>query len=112
MACTTEFSLCDVVDLANYLYDLRRLLLASLSVMPAAQPLKIKQEPMTVSLFRGCVQLGEPLQFLDLLMTRQLTSTLRQPPPLPYLMRSVRRTSGFVLARHPLVSGACYTKPI
>jgi hypothetical protein len=32
-----------------------------------------------------------------LLMTRQLISTFRQPP-LPYLMRSVRRTSGFVLA--------------
>src|SRR6266403_2704192 len=35
-----------------------------------------------------------------LLMTRQLISTARQPP-LHYLTRSVRRTSGFVLARHP-----------
>src|SRR5580704_15524138 len=35
-----------------------------------------------------------------LLMTRQLISTFRQPP-LPYLTRSVRRTSGFVLADHP-----------
>src|SRR6266478_2740464 len=35
-----------------------------------------------------------------LLMTRQLISTFRQPP-LHYLTRSVRRTSGFVLARHP-----------
>src|SRR6266852_4752782 len=34
-----------------------------------------------------------------LLMTRQLISTFRQPP-LHYLTRSVRRTSGFVLARH------------
>src|SRR5260370_2733158 len=32
-----------------------------------------------------------------LLMTRQLISTFRQPP-LHYLTRSVRRTSGFVLA--------------
>src|SRR5216683_3069712 len=35
-----------------------------------------------------------------LLMTRQLISTFRQPP-LHYLTRSVRRTSGFVLADHP-----------
>src|SRR5207302_1430407 len=35
-----------------------------------------------------------------LLMTRQLISTARQPP-LHYLTRSVRRTSGFVLADHP-----------
>jgi hypothetical protein len=34
-------------------------------------------------------------------MTRQLISTARQPP-LHYLTRSVRRTSGFVLARNPL----------
>jgi len=34
-----------------------------------------------------------------LLMTRQLISTFRQPP-LNYLTRSVRRTSGFVLADH------------
>src|SRR5216683_1271111 len=34
-----------------------------------------------------------------LLMTRQLISTFRQPP-LHYLTRSVRRTSGFVLADH------------
>src|SRR6266481_2543580 len=34
-----------------------------------------------------------------LLMTRQLISTFRQPP-LHYLTRSVRRTSGFVLARY------------
>src|SRR5215470_5266697 len=33
----------------------------------------------------------------DLLMTRQLISTVRQPP-LHYLTRSVRRTGGFVLA--------------
>ena len=33
-------------------------------------------------------------------MTRQLISTVRQPP-LHYLTRSVRRTSGFVLADHP-----------
>src|SRR6516225_5367352 len=39
-----------------------------------------------------------------LLMTRQLTSTVRQPP-LHYLTRSVRRTSGFVLARHPAAGG-------
>src|SRR5438552_1836972 len=36
-----------------------------------------------------------------LLMTRQLISNFRQPPP-RYLTRSVRRTSGFVLARHPV----------
>src|SRR5437899_12057873 len=35
-----------------------------------------------------------------LLMTRQLISTARQPP-LHYLTRSVRRTSGFVLADQP-----------
>src|SRR6266403_383499 len=35
-----------------------------------------------------------------LLMTRQLISTFRQPP-LHYLTRSVRRTSGFVLADNP-----------
>src|ERR1700751_928161 len=35
-----------------------------------------------------------------LLMTRQLISTVRRPP-LHYLTRSVRRTSGFVLADHP-----------
>src|SRR5258708_38520964 len=35
-----------------------------------------------------------------LLMTRQLISTFRQPP-LHYLTRSVRRSSGFVLARDP-----------
>src|SRR5258708_25377937 len=35
-----------------------------------------------------------------LLMTRQLISTARQPP-LHYLTRSVRRTSGFVLADDP-----------
>src|SRR6266404_8068909 len=35
-----------------------------------------------------------------LLMTRQLISTFRQSP-LHYLTRSVRRTSGFVLADHP-----------
>src|SRR5882762_8112827 len=35
-----------------------------------------------------------------LLMTRQLISTFRQPP-LHYLTRSVRRTSGFVQADHP-----------
>src|SRR5258708_17083450 len=34
-----------------------------------------------------------------LLMARQLISTARQPP-LHYLTRSVRRTSGFVLADH------------
>src|SRR4029077_10981365 len=39
-----------------------------------------------------------------LLMTRQPTSTVRQPP-LHYLTRSVRRTSGFVLADHPGVIG-------
>jgi len=33
-------------------------------------------------------------------MTRQPISTVRQPP-LHYFTRSVRRTSGFVLARHP-----------
>ena len=33
-------------------------------------------------------------------MTRQLISTARQRP-LHYLTRSVRRTSGFVLARYP-----------
>src|SRR4030095_6584006 len=37
-----------------------------------------------------------------LLMTRQPTSTVRQPP-LHYLTRSVRRTSGFVLADNPEV---------
>src|SRR6266850_2760753 len=37
-----------------------------------------------------------------LLMTRQLISTFRQPS-LPYLTRSVRRTSGFVLAGYPEV---------
>jgi len=36
-------------------------------------------------------------------MTRQLISTARQPP-LHYLTRSVRRTSGFVLAESYLVS--------
>src|SRR5436309_8277971 len=35
-----------------------------------------------------------------LLMTRQLISTFRQPP-LHYLTRSVRRTSGFVLTDNP-----------
>src|SRR6266853_3194287 len=39
-----------------------------------------------------------------LLMTRQLISIHRQPP-LHYLTRSVRRTSGFVLARYPLAIG-------
>src|ERR1700747_783377 len=39
-----------------------------------------------------------------LLMTRQLISTVRQPP-LHYLTRSVRRTSGFVLADHTAVVG-------
>src|SRR6202030_1572697 len=39
-----------------------------------------------------------------LLMTRQLISTFRQPP-LHYLTRSVRRTSGFVLAHNPLQMG-------
>src|SRR5947209_17771872 len=38
-----------------------------------------------------------------LLMTRQLISTFRQPP-LHYLTRSVRRTSGFVLTAHPEVT--------
>src|SRR5947209_8563737 len=38
-----------------------------------------------------------------LLMTRQLISTFRQPP-LHYLTRSVRRTSGFVLADNPGIS--------
>src|SRR6266478_3770877 len=41
-----------------------------------------------------------------LLMTRQLISTFRQPP-LHYLTRSVRRTSGFVLADHPPRIVAC-----
>jgi hypothetical protein len=40
----------------------------------------------------------------DGLLTRQLISTVRHPP-LHYLTRSVRRTSGFVLARHPLETG-------
>src|SRR5438309_6552459 len=40
-----------------------------------------------------------------LLMTRQLISTFRQPP-LHYLTRSVRRTSGFVLADQPEVIDA------
>src|ERR1700719_254308 len=38
-----------------------------------------------------------------LLMTRQLISTFRQPP-IHYLTRSVRRTSGFVLADKPEVT--------
>src|SRR6266446_7139366 len=41
-----------------------------------------------------------------LLMTRQLISTFRQPP-LHYLTRSVRRTSGFVLADNPAVKQRC-----
>src|ERR1700726_1164629 len=40
-----------------------------------------------------------------LLMTRQLISTFRQPP-LHYLTRSVRRTSGFVLVGNPEVVGS------
>src|SRR6266478_3223816 len=39
-----------------------------------------------------------------LLMTRQLISTYRQPP-LHYLTRSVRRTSGFVLAGYSELVG-------
>src|SRR5437879_3732203 len=42
-----------------------------------------------------------------LLMTRQLISTFRQPP-LHYLTRSVRRTSGFVLADYAGVIGKGY----
>src|SRR5438270_12563282 len=41
-----------------------------------------------------------------LLMTRQLISTFRQPP-LHYLTRSVRRTSGFVLADYPSPVRGC-----
>ena len=41
-----------------------------------------------------------------LLMTRQLISTFRQPP-LHYLTRSVRRTSGFVLADHTSRNRGC-----
>jgi len=44
-------------------------------------------------------------------MTRQLISTVRQPP-LHYLTRSVRRTSGFVLADHPLGMGTGSTKAL
>src|SRR5947209_9657975 len=40
-----------------------------------------------------------------LLMTRQLISTFRQPP-LHYLTRSVRRSSGFVLADHTGVTAS------
>jgi hypothetical protein len=44
-----NLSLRNVVDLANYLDNLRHFLPA-LCVVPAAQPLKIKQGPMAVSL--------------------------------------------------------------
>src|SRR5689334_23875354 len=51
-----------------------------------------------------------------LLMTRQPASTVRQPP-LHYLTRSVRRTSGFVLADHPGViarrlKSRCRVRPV
>src|SRR6266436_6527075 len=46
-----------------------------------------------------------------LLMTRQLISTFRQPP-LHYLTRSVRRTSGFVLADHSEVDPPLRTEGV
>ena len=52
----------------------------------------------------GSIDLRNSSDALGLLMTRQPTSTVRQAP-LHYLTRSVRRTSGFVLADHPSRTG-------